>query len=72
MRSRIDPDRRVQEAIALVFRKFAGFGSIRQVHLWLRQEGVELPSWKMMSRARTWSAAKAKVAPPSVAGRLQH
>ena len=34
-----DPDRRVQEAIGLVFRKFAEFQSIRQVHLWLRQGG---------------------------------
>src|SRR5436190_14666903 len=32
-----DPDRRVQEALQLVFRKFAEFQSIRQVHLWLRQ-----------------------------------
>ena len=39
-----DPDRRVQEAIGLVFRKFAEFQSIRQVHLWLRQEEVLLPS----------------------------
>jgi excisionase family DNA binding protein len=39
-----DPDRRVQEAIALVFRKFAEFQSIRQVHLWLRQERVPMPS----------------------------
>lgn len=39
-----DPDRRVQEAIGLVFRKFAEFQSIRQVHLWLRQEGVLSPS----------------------------
>ena len=39
-----DPDQRVQEAIGLVFRKFAEFGSIRQVHLWLRQEQVLLPS----------------------------
>jgi DNA invertase Pin-like site-specific DNA recombinase len=29
-----DPDRRVQEALQLVFRKFAEFQSIRQVHLW--------------------------------------
>jgi excisionase family DNA binding protein len=45
-RNRIDkdPDLRVQEAIGLVFRKFAEFGSIRQVHLWLRQEQVLLPS----------------------------
>ena len=33
-----DPDRRVQEAIGLVFRKFSEFQSVRQVHLWLRQE----------------------------------
>ena len=39
-----DPDRRVQEAISLVFRKFAEFGSVRQVHLWLRHEGIELPA----------------------------
>src|SRR5712672_2775981 len=36
----IDPDRRVQEALELVFRKFAEFQSIRQVHLWLRQERI--------------------------------
>jgi excisionase family DNA binding protein len=39
-----DPDRRVQEAIGLIFRKFAEFQSIRQVHLWLRQEGVLTPA----------------------------
>jgi excisionase family DNA binding protein len=39
-----DPDLRAQEAIGLVFRKFAEFGSIRQVHLWLRQEQVLLPA----------------------------
>ena len=39
-----DPDLRVQEAIGLVFRKFGEFESIRQVHLWLRQEDVRLPA----------------------------
>lgn len=39
-----DPDRRVQEALHLVFRKFAEFQSIRQVHLWLRQERIVLPA----------------------------
>jgi excisionase family DNA binding protein len=39
-----DPDRRIQEAIGLVFRKFVEFQSIRQVHLWLRQEGILMPS----------------------------
>ena len=39
-----DPDLRVQEAISFVFRKFAEFQSIRQVHLWLRQEQILLPA----------------------------
>ena len=38
------PDRRVQEAIQLVFTKFAEFQSVRQVHIWLRDEGIELPA----------------------------
>lgn len=44
-RDRVDknPDRRVQEAIGLVFEKFAEFKSVRQVHIWLRDEGIELP-----------------------------
>ena len=40
----MDPDQRVREAVALVFRKFAELDSIRQVHLWLRHEGIELPA----------------------------
>jgi excisionase family DNA binding protein len=43
-RIEIDPDLRVREAIALVFRKFGEFHSIRQVHLWLRQEQIRLPA----------------------------
>ncbi len=39
-----DPDRRVQEAIALVFAKFAQMHSVRQVHLWFRQESIALPA----------------------------
>lgn len=44
-RDRIEknPDQRVREALQLVFSKFAEFQSVRQVHLWLRDEGVELP-----------------------------
>jgi DNA invertase Pin-like site-specific DNA recombinase len=43
---RIDkhPDRRVQEAIAVVFRKFVECGSARQVLLWLRENGIHLPA----------------------------
>lgn len=40
----VDPDRRIRESIALVFRKFRELGSIRQVLLWLRQEHIELPT----------------------------
>src|SRR3954470_15474481 len=39
----LDPDLRVREAIALVFHKFGAFQSVRQVHLWLRQEQIRLP-----------------------------
>jgi DNA invertase Pin-like site-specific DNA recombinase len=38
-----DPDQRVPSALKLVFAKFAEFQSVRQVHLWLRDEGIELP-----------------------------
>ena len=39
-----DPDRRVRAAIELVFRKFDKLQSVRQVHLWFRDESLELPS----------------------------
>jgi excisionase family DNA binding protein len=39
-----DADRRVQEAIALVFRKFAELQTIRQVLVWCRQEKILLPT----------------------------
>ena len=38
-----DPDRRVQEAIGLVFRRFTELQSIRQVLVWFRQEKIPLP-----------------------------
>ena len=47
-----DPDRRVREAVDLVFRKFAEFRSIRQVHLWLRQEEVLLPVVRIVGEER--------------------
>jgi excisionase family DNA binding protein len=43
-RIEIDPDLRIRESIALVFRKFAEFGSVRQVLVWLRQEHIEMPA----------------------------
>ena len=41
-RLEMDPDRRVREALDLVFRKFEEAGSVRQVALWLRQERIQL------------------------------
>ena len=38
-----DPNRRIREALSLVFCKFAEIGSVRQVALWLRQERIDLP-----------------------------
>src|SRR6201993_3856980 len=47
-----DPDVRVQEAIALVFRKFADLQSVRQVLLWVRQEQIPLPATVQRSASR--------------------
>src|SRR5438128_5336719 len=39
-----DPDRRVQESIMLAFSKFVELQTVRQVHLWMRQERLPLPA----------------------------
>lgn len=39
-----DPDRRVQEAIGLVFDQFERIGSVRQTLLWFHEHGLELPA----------------------------
>ena len=38
-----DPDRRVQEAIRLVFDKFLELGTVRQTLMWFLEHGLQLP-----------------------------
>jgi DNA invertase Pin-like site-specific DNA recombinase len=42
-RVEMNPDSRVRDALSLVFAKFAELRSVRQVHVWLREEGIVLP-----------------------------
>jgi excisionase family DNA binding protein len=55
-----DPDTRVREAIDLVFLKFDQFRTVRQVHLWLLQEGIDLPRvhYEDDERAIVWQAPR--------------
>jgi DNA invertase Pin-like site-specific DNA recombinase len=39
-----DADQRVRDALDLVFRRFAELQTVRQVLVWLRQEGIPLPA----------------------------
>ena len=61
----INPDRRVQQAVQIVFSKMTELGSARQVLLWFRGEKVSLPSvvlegpgrevvWKLPSYNTIW------------------
>ena len=48
-----DPDRRIRQALSLVFRKFREIGSVRQLVLWLRQEGIDVPTAVHSRHGRT-------------------
>jgi DNA invertase Pin-like site-specific DNA recombinase len=45
-----DPDRRVREAISLIFRKFAELQTVRQVLVWIRQEQILLANNRSYGR----------------------
>jgi excisionase family DNA binding protein len=51
-----DPNRRIHETLSMVFRKFSEIGSVRQLALWLRQEGIDLPVavYSPQGRAVQW------------------
>jgi DNA invertase Pin-like site-specific DNA recombinase len=54
-----EPDRRVQQALSLVFAKMTELGSARQVLLWFRREGIALPrrSQDQPGGATIWAPA---------------
>jgi len=39
-----DPDRRVQQAIRMVFDKFLELGTVRQTLMWILEQGLQLPA----------------------------
>src|SRR5215471_12734317 len=47
-------DRRVQDAITLVFAKFAELQTVRQVLVWMRQEQIPLPAIGQTGRQIQW------------------
>ncbi len=48
-----DPNRRVQEAIALVFAKFLELGSVRQTYRWFLDNHIEVPTNKTIAGTTT-------------------
>ena len=62
-----DPDRRIREALSLVFRKFDEIGSVRQVALWLRQSGSSCRSLPTPRRAGSSVVSAALQYGPSAA-----
>jgi hypothetical protein len=42
-RLELDPDERVRTAVSVAFKKFAEIGSVRQVAMWLGDEGIDMP-----------------------------
>jgi DNA invertase Pin-like site-specific DNA recombinase len=48
-----DPDRRIQEAVSLVFQKFGDLGTVRQTLSWFLEHGLQLPA-RSVAGEITW------------------
>jgi DNA invertase Pin-like site-specific DNA recombinase/uncharacterized protein YndB with AHSA1/START domain len=51
----IDPDEAVRGAIQTIFDRFAELGSVRQVWLWMRREGVQFPMRRFAHGEIRWA-----------------
>lgn len=50
----LDPDRRIREAVAMIFRKFREIRTIRQTFLWFLDHDLELPANRPQGPGITW------------------
>lgn len=57
----MDPDRRVQEAVRMIFRLFDRLGSARQVLLHMRHDGPELPATRRWQESPPHDVAGARL-----------
>jgi hypothetical protein len=74
-RLEMDPDRRVQEALRLIFAKFLELGTVRQVLMWFLDKGLSLPArqhgaagWETTWRRPNYSAVQHVLTNPEYAG----
>lgn len=51
----IDPDEAIRGAIATIFDRFAELGSVRQVWLWMRRQGVQFPMRRFAHGEIQWA-----------------
>jgi len=52
----LHPDEAIRAAIAVIFERFAELGSVRQVWLWMRREGVRFPQQRFPGGEVRWVA----------------
>jgi DNA invertase Pin-like site-specific DNA recombinase len=74
-----DPDKRVQEAITIVFRKTLELGAARQTLLWLIEHGIDMPTrhygplgWEVVWRRPAYPMVLSMLANPAYAGYYCH